>query len=162
MAVPRWVHLHPSDILRRAYGLTSAYGDSLPAARAPPIPLPTSGIALDLGCGAGRDSVLLAMQGLHVTGVDISPVAVDYANTFTQEFREAYEAHEAHEAHEAQRSEAGPEEGFVDRLQFVAYDALLLPRPLVEIDLIWDNTVYCNLRYRVISGVDGLVDWLSG
>ncbi|MCG2799643.1 MAG: class I SAM-dependent methyltransferase [Cellulomonas sp.] len=35
------------------------------------------GRALDLGCGEGGDAVWLAQQGWHVTGVDLSPTAVE-------------------------------------------------------------------------------------
>ncbi len=40
---------------------------------------PREGRALDLGCGAGDWSLLLAGRGFEVTGVDISPVAIDWA-----------------------------------------------------------------------------------
>lgn len=35
--------------------------------------------ALDLGCGAGDDAVLLARQGIDATGVDLSEMALDRA-----------------------------------------------------------------------------------
>jgi 2-polyprenyl-3-methyl-5-hydroxy-6-metoxy-1,4-benzoquinol methylase len=37
------------------------------------------GKALDLCCGAGTNTVYLAQNGFEVTGVDISPTALDYA-----------------------------------------------------------------------------------
>lgn len=40
---------------------------------------PTRGRALDVACGRGRAAVWLARRGLDVTGVDVSPVAVDLA-----------------------------------------------------------------------------------
>lgn len=40
---------------------------------------PTAGTALDLACGQGTGSVWLALRGLHVLGLDISPVAVSHA-----------------------------------------------------------------------------------
>lgn len=33
----------------------------------------------DIGCGAGENAVLLALLGAHVTGLDVSPVAVEKA-----------------------------------------------------------------------------------
>ena len=41
---------------------------------------PTSGHALDVACGQGHGAVWLALRGLHVRGVDVSPVAVDHAS----------------------------------------------------------------------------------
>ena len=35
--------------------------------------------AIDLGCGMGREAVYLASRGFDVTGVDISPTAIDMA-----------------------------------------------------------------------------------
>jgi SAM-dependent methyltransferase len=35
--------------------------------------------ALDVGCGSGADSLMLAEHGFEVTGVDFSPVAIDKA-----------------------------------------------------------------------------------
>lgn len=43
--------------------------------------LPTCGTALELACGRGRASVWLARRGLHVHGVDVSPVAIELART---------------------------------------------------------------------------------
>jgi tellurite methyltransferase len=39
--------------------------------------LPSQGTALDLACGAGRNSVFLAQRGLRVTGVDSSREALE-------------------------------------------------------------------------------------
>jgi len=43
---------------------------------------PTSGAAVDVACGLGRTSVWLALRGLHVLGVDVSPVAIDRAKAY--------------------------------------------------------------------------------
>ncbi len=40
---------------------------------------PCSGRALEMGCGAGDASVMLAEKGFEVTGVDISPAAIEWA-----------------------------------------------------------------------------------
>ena len=40
---------------------------------------PTAGRALELACGDGRASAWLASRGLEVTGLDVSPVAVELA-----------------------------------------------------------------------------------
>ncbi len=37
------------------------------------------GDALDLGCGQGRNAIWLARQGHRVTGIDLSPVAIEQA-----------------------------------------------------------------------------------
>jgi len=37
------------------------------------------GKALDLGCGIGAKSIALAKKGFSVTGIDISPTAIQYA-----------------------------------------------------------------------------------
>ncbi len=37
------------------------------------------GRALDLGCGQGRNAIWLARRGHEVTGIDLSPVAIDQA-----------------------------------------------------------------------------------
>ena len=37
------------------------------------------GKALDICCGAGTNTVYLAKQGFEVTGIDISPTAIEYA-----------------------------------------------------------------------------------
>lgn len=42
------------------------------------------GVALDLACGVGQNALWLAGQGYHVTGVDISPVALARARSEAQ------------------------------------------------------------------------------
>lgn len=46
---------------------------------------PTSGRALDLGCGGGQVSRRLAARGFTVTGVDFSPTAIALARAHTSE-----------------------------------------------------------------------------
>ncbi len=43
------------------------------------------GTALDLGCGQGRNSLWLASRGFAVTGLDISPVAIEQARAVAAE-----------------------------------------------------------------------------
>lgn len=38
----------------------------------------SSGVALDIGCGKGRNSLYLARQGFIVYGLDFTPAAIDY------------------------------------------------------------------------------------
>ena len=45
---------------------------------------PTAGKALDLACGQGLGTVWLAIRGLDVLGLDISPVAVEQARDRAQ------------------------------------------------------------------------------
>lgn len=40
---------------------------------------PTTGTALDLACGSGESAVWLALRGLEVCGLDVSPVAIGQA-----------------------------------------------------------------------------------
>ena len=43
------------------------------------------GTALDLGCGQGRNSFWLASRGFTVTGLDLSPVAIEQARGVAEE-----------------------------------------------------------------------------
>ena len=43
------------------------------------------GTALDLGCGQGRNSFWLASRGFTVTGLDLSPVAIEQATEVANE-----------------------------------------------------------------------------
>lgn len=47
--------------------------------------MPKSGRVLELGCGAGDLSLWLAVQGYQVTGIDISPFAIEWARDKCQE-----------------------------------------------------------------------------
>ncbi|MFD1428509.1 class I SAM-dependent methyltransferase [Kroppenstedtia sanguinis] len=40
---------------------------------------PSEAVALDVGCGAGREAIFLAGQGFHATGVDLSEAALQIA-----------------------------------------------------------------------------------
>jgi SAM-dependent methyltransferase len=50
---------------------------------------PVKGCALDLGCGAGRDTKFLLEQGFHVIAVDKNEKALEYLQKFPQENLEA-------------------------------------------------------------------------
>ncbi len=56
-----------------------------------------AGQALDLGCGVGRKSILLAKSGFEVTGVDISPTAIKQAgaNAVADGVKVKFIAHDA-------------------------------------------------------------------
>ena len=62
------------------------YADRAPARPGPPAAVsrrqdvvPSTGHALDLACGQGGAAVWLALRGLDVLGVDVSPVAIERA-----------------------------------------------------------------------------------
>lgn len=42
-------------------------------------PFPSDTVALDIGCGAGQESIFLAQQGFKVTGIDMSSEALKIA-----------------------------------------------------------------------------------
>lgn len=48
---------------------------------------PTAGAGLDLACGQGGVSVWLALRGLDLLGVDVSPVAIDRARKLAADNR---------------------------------------------------------------------------
>lgn len=48
--------------------------------------VPTSGTALDVACGRGRDSLWMASLGLNVLGIDVSPAALALARTGAERF----------------------------------------------------------------------------
>lgn len=94
---------------------------------------------LDLGCGDGRDTRWLEAAGLVATGVDVSEVAIRAAWAKVS-------------PNNRTRSVAA---------EYLAYDALQLPAPLQRIDLIWDNTVYCNLRFEYLAQVLRMLDRIT-
>lgn len=47
---------------------------------------PTSGAALDVACGPGDGAIWLARRGMHVHGVDVSPVAIEQARARARRF----------------------------------------------------------------------------
>jgi len=42
--------------------------------------LPLTAQGLDLGCGAGNNAIWLTRQGFRMSGIDISPTAIEWAN----------------------------------------------------------------------------------
>eukprot|EP00755_Sulcionema_specki_P019495 Sspe_Gene.69626::Locus_41053_Transcript_1_1_Confidence_1.000_Length_1675::g.69626::m.69626 len=97
------------------------------------------GVAIDLGSGWGRDTRHLASAGYNATGVDVSPIAVQQGLKLAGELLS---------------------DDALDRFELVAYDALQLPVPKAPVDLIWDNTVYCNLRLEYIGNVTAMLSRL--
>lgn len=47
--------------------------------------LPSKGVVVDLGCGEGRNAILMAQKGLNVTGIDISEAAIERAKRLAQD-----------------------------------------------------------------------------
>lgn len=45
---------------------------------------PTRGSALELACGRGRDAIWLASRGMTYRGVDVSPVAIEFARSLAK------------------------------------------------------------------------------
>lgn len=58
--------------------------DALAAAS---VDLPAYGRVLDIACGSGAVSAWLALQGLDVVGIDVSPVAIELATRLESELR---------------------------------------------------------------------------
>ena len=115
------------------------------AARA--IALPAGGAeVLDIGCGDGRDTLFLASLGHRATGVDIGAPAIQ-------------KARETQAKASAAQNDAGGQ--LFANLQFVHYDVLQLPAPQAPLDLIWDNTIYCNLRIEFLAEVLALLGRLT-
>jgi 2-polyprenyl-3-methyl-5-hydroxy-6-metoxy-1,4-benzoquinol methylase len=47
--------------------------------------LPKTGLALDLACGLGKNAIFLAQQGLTVTALDISSIAIDKLKNYADQ-----------------------------------------------------------------------------
>ena len=99
-------------------------------------PLPSSTkLVVELGSGLGQDTRNLAKSGYNkIIGVEVSKTAVRQARAFT------------------------PSKTFGNKIAYVAYDALALPKPRKDfkIDLLLDFTVYCGLRHRYLSRIYSL------
>ena len=91
---------------REGHPLTSELPDAaLPAWQAEGLlPRGHGASALDVGCGLGRNSTWLAAQGFTVTGIDISPYAVETARSRTARSGDAASG----------ASGSGPDYGLVD------------------------------------------------
>ncbi len=88
----------------------------------------TNGSALDIGCGPGQMSLIMAeMTELSVTGLDIEPEAIDIGRRHAQEA------------------------GLADRCQFVCADAHSLPFPDNTFDLIVSRGTLSFLRDHVLA-----------
>ena len=100
--------------------------------------------AVDLGCGNGRDALWLASQGWESTGIDVASEAVILANQKKANFLASTTA-----------SGAGAGAAAAS-VEFLVYDVLQLPRPEEVVHLVWDNTIYCNLRLEFYPAVMAL------
>lgn len=83
-------------------------------------------IVLDLGCGEGENSVLLARLGAKVTGLDISPKAIELAK------------------------ERARLSGVEDRTQFICAPAETANLPADHFDVIWGD----NILHHVLAVLD--------
>ncbi len=143
---PRWFLGRPSVELAAFFKDQAKWvGTSVPILE------PLAGLtALDLGCGDGRDTRFLRELGFRVTGVDISVPSI----------RRAIRAENDHQRHQTV-------DGATDILkaaftaEYVLYDALQLPHPSRPIDLVYDNTIYCNLRLEYLTQVTDLLERLT-
>ena len=48
--------------------------------------IPTAGLAVDIACGVGAQSLWLAQRGMHVMALDVSPVAIDLLRAAAEEY----------------------------------------------------------------------------
>ncbi len=85
--------------------------------------VPTSGRALDLGCGPGRNALWLAQQGYRVDAIDLSVEAINWAREHAS----------------TQRSDV------VDRLHFAVDDVFAWPIAPGGYDLVHDSGCFHHL-----------------
>ena len=92
---------------------------------------------VELGCGPGRDSGRLALEGFRVQGVDFSPTAIERALAWQRSLREPYRS----------------------RLSFVHGEALqfLEGRPPASADVVLANVVYGTWTDPEIERLSGLL-----
>lgn len=70
-----WDHMYKSGHYQKTWNLESPSTELISLLIA--LQLPLNSRCLDVGCGAGFDLEYLLQQGFSVTGIDISPVAID-------------------------------------------------------------------------------------
>ena len=90
---------------------------------------------LELGCGNGRDVLFMASRGFRATGVDLGEPAIA-------------------------RARIKAREGGLDA-EFLVWDVLQLPEPESPVSLVYDNTIYCNLRLEFLEQVLQLLERLT-
>ena len=98
-------------------------------------------VVVELGCGLGQDTRNMLTAGFGaVVGIDVSPVAIDKARQFTHNYTDEWIT-----------PTIGNRKKLLERINYIAYDALALPRPKIDVDFVVDFTVYCGLRHRYLS-----------
>jgi 2-polyprenyl-3-methyl-5-hydroxy-6-metoxy-1,4-benzoquinol methylase len=90
---------------------------------------------LDLGCGEGQNSALMALLGAHVIGVDISPGAIENAKK-----RAALN-------------------GVSDRTTFICSPLEAVELPPHTFDLIWGEGILHHLIDRLDAVVERVTEW---
>ena len=76
---------------------------------------------LDIGCGIGQHAVFFAMHGAEVTGIELSPVAIEIAQTMARE------------------------NGIGDGCRFIAGEFTKIPLPFESFDIVLLHEVYHHI-----------------
>src|SRR2546430_5934170 len=100
-------------------------------------PILPAGPALDIACGTGRHSLLLAARGQHVTAVDLSSVALDILEARARDMHVPVRRSER--LHEAARR-------LPNGLELTQADLERTPLPERRFDLIQIESVKSTLR----------------
>jgi len=90
---------------------------------------------LDLGCGRGRDAILLAKLGARVTGLDISPASVEFV------------------------TRCATAEGVAERTSVVCSPLETAPLPASAFDVIWCHNVLHHLTEELELVMERVTRW---